>query len=94
VIPAVDFPFKVTTTDVESFIFTVASLKEDIDWRLHLRWSSAGETRDLPIDDNGKPFRTTSTKAAKPYCFTYGSSADGPGWVPPGTTTDAPLMCP
>jgi hypothetical protein len=89
-IPAVGFPFVVNASDPELLIFTVISPEEDVEWRLHLLWSSAGEIRELPVDNNGKPFRTTSTKAAKRWCWTYNGSG---GWIPPNKATSADF-CP
>lgn len=95
VFPPVQLPYRVSSTDVEQFRFTGISPEEDVEWRLHLRWSSAGEMMETPIDHNGKPFRTTSTKAAKKWCWTYVGIGGRAGWIPPSLAASTEqVWCP
>lgn len=85
VIPPVNFPYNVSNVDLENLVFTVASPGEDVEWRLHVLWSSGGETGEVPIDNRGKPFRTTSTANTTKFCFYFGNGSYT-DWVAPGTT--------
>jgi len=92
--PTVPFPFMVSSTDPEVLVFTGLSPDEDVEWRLHLRWSSAGETRETRVDDDDRPFRTTSTRAAEPWCWTYEGLGGNSGWAAPGVLTGEDVQCP
>jgi hypothetical protein len=63
-----NFPFKVDPNDVEQLAIRVDSPAEDVEWVLWVRWSSGGSSGELRIDDQGKPFRTTATRAAAKWC--------------------------
>ncbi|MEL5956698.1 helix-turn-helix transcriptional regulator [Streptomyces sp. CLV115] len=76
-VPPKDFPFKVTSTDVEVFDLTVHVEGHDVSWYLDLEWSSGGRTGMLRIDDGGKPFRTSSIQARPNYMYRY----DTAQWV-------------
>jgi hypothetical protein len=82
--PRVAFPYPVT--DAETFVFTAGSPDEDVEWRLHLSWTSGAQSGEVAVDNNGKPFRTTATVAARPFCPTPGT------WIPP--RADAPCGMP
>ncbi|MFG3533073.1 helix-turn-helix domain-containing protein [Streptomyces sp. NPDC047917] len=76
-VPPKDFPFRVTSTDVEVFDLTVHVEGHDVSWYLDLEWSSGGRTGMLRIDDGGKPFRTSSIQARPKYMYRY----DTAQWV-------------
>ncbi|WP_329591400.1 helix-turn-helix domain-containing protein [Streptomyces sp. NBC_01362] len=77
-VPPKDFPFKVSSTDVEVFDLKVHVEGHDVSWYLDLEWSSGGRTGMLRIDDGGKPFRTSSIQARPKYMYRY----DTAQWVP------------
>ena len=64
-----DFPFRVTSTDVEVFDLDAHVEGHDVSWYLELEWSSGGRDGTLRIDDGGKPFRTSSIKARPQYFY-------------------------
>jgi hypothetical protein len=59
------FPYRVSLSDAETFVIDVSSKKYDTDWVVDLSWSSSGKTGTLVVDNNGKPFRTSSTVNAQ-----------------------------
>ncbi|KOV85188.1 hypothetical protein [Nocardia sp. NRRL S-836] len=63
-----DFPLKVNLNDVEQLVIRVDSPREDVEWVLVVGWTSGGDSGELRIDDNGKPFRSTAVTAAQPWC--------------------------
>ncbi|MFI6611311.1 helix-turn-helix domain-containing protein [Streptomyces sp. NPDC050507] len=58
VVAAKNFPYRVSSTDVEVFRLDAHTEDHDVTWYLELEWSSGGRSGMLRIDDNGKPFRT------------------------------------
>ncbi|MFE7352383.1 helix-turn-helix domain-containing protein [Streptomyces sp. NPDC057543] len=76
-VPPKDFPFQVSSTDVEVFDLKVHVEGHDVSWYLDLEWSSGGRTGMLRIDDGGKPFRTSSIQARPQYMYRY----DTAQWV-------------
>ncbi|MFH8476855.1 transcriptional regulator [Streptomyces sp. NPDC018000] len=76
-VPPKDFPFRVTSTDVEVFDLDVHVEGHDVSWYLELEWSSGGRKGTLRIDDGGKPFRTSSIKARPSYIYRH----DTAQWV-------------
>lgn len=76
-VPPKDFPFRVTSTDVEVFDLDVHVEGHDVSWYLELDWSSGGREGTLRIDDGGKPFRTSSIKARPSYTYRH----DTAQWV-------------
>ncbi|WP_199440178.1 hypothetical protein [Umezawaea beigongshangensis] len=77
--PLKDFPYKISDVDPEQFVITPFSPVEDVEWRLHLSWTSGDRRGDLVVDDDGRPLRTTATTAARHFCV------DGTSllrWVP------------
>lgn len=78
VIPAVPFPYKVSSEDVEVFNLDVKTTGYDVTWYLELKWSSGGREGMLRIDDGGKPFRTSGMRGRPMY--TYGN--DEVKWEP------------
>lgn len=51
-----DFPFKISTTDVEQFRVTISATEAEVSFRLELDWTCAGRTGTTVIDNDGKPF--------------------------------------
>ncbi|MFB7914810.1 helix-turn-helix domain-containing protein [Streptomyces sp. NPDC056061] len=77
-VPPKDFPFRVSSTDVEVLDLNVHVEGHDVSWFLELEWSSGGRTGTLPIYDGGKPFRTSAISALPLYTYRY----DTAQWVP------------
>ncbi|MFF9351443.1 transcriptional regulator [Streptomyces sp. NPDC014734] len=77
-VPPKNFPFRVSSTDVEVFDLNVHVEGHDVSWYLELEWSSGGRTGTLRIDDGGKPFRTSAISALPQYTYRY----DTAQWVP------------
>ncbi|MEI7029520.1 helix-turn-helix transcriptional regulator [Streptomyces pratensis] len=80
VVAAADFPFKVSSEDVEVFNLDLKAVDHDVTWYLELEWSSGGSTGTLRIDDHGKPFRTSGMEGRPEYV--YGNPEVGwePAW--------------
>ncbi|MFD8111742.1 helix-turn-helix domain-containing protein [Streptomyces microflavus] len=78
VIPAVSFPYKVSSEDVEVFNLDMKTSGYDVTWYLELKWSSGGREGMLRVDDGGKPFRTSGMRGRPMY--TYGN--DEVKWEP------------
>ncbi|MFH9297087.1 helix-turn-helix domain-containing protein [Streptomyces sp. NPDC017520] len=78
VVPAVDFPYKVTSEDVEVFNLDMKAVGYDVSWYLELEWSSGGKEGVVRIDDHGKLFRTSGMKGRPEYV--YGNAETG--WEP------------
>ncbi|MFJ8971323.1 helix-turn-helix domain-containing protein [Streptomyces anulatus] len=77
-VPAVDFPYKVTSEDVEVFNLDMTAVSYDVTWYLELEWASGGNEGTLRIDDRGKPFRLSGMKGRPEYI--YGN--EEVGWEP------------
>ncbi|MYS36290.1 helix-turn-helix protein [Streptomyces sp. KhCrAH-43] len=73
-VPAKDFPFRVSSRDVEVFDLDAHVEGHDVSWYLELAWSSGGRTGTLRIDDGGKPFRTSSIAGRPEYYYRYDTS--------------------
>jgi Helix-turn-helix domain len=83
-VPAVQFPYRVSATDPEVLLVTATTQTYDCNWYLELDWSSQGRTGTVRIDDNGRPFRTTSIKGLTRLW--YGTNAAGErAWVDAGS---------
>ncbi|QKW43666.1 helix-turn-helix domain-containing protein [Streptomyces microflavus] len=78
VVPAVPFPYKVSSEDVEVFNLDMKTTGYDVTWYLELKWSSGGREGMLRVDDGGKPFRTSGMRGRPMY--TYGN--DEVKWEP------------
>ncbi|MEU7516722.1 XRE family transcriptional regulator, partial [Streptomyces sp. NPDC042898] len=62
-IPAVSFPYTVTSADPEELLVTARTAGCDCRWYLELAWSSEGRSGTVRIGDGeGKPFRTSGIK--------------------------------
>lgn len=76
--PAKDFPYRVSSTDVEVFHLDAHVEGHDVTWYLELEWTSGGRSGTLRVDDGGLPFRTSSLTARPEYYY----RADTAQWVP------------
>ncbi|GGV96346.1 transcriptional regulator [Streptomyces gelaticus] len=76
-VPPKNFPFQVSSTDVEVFDLKAHVEGHDVSWYLELDWSSGGRKGTLRIDDGGKPFRTSSIQTRPKYMYRY----DTAQWV-------------
>ncbi|MEU1365885.1 helix-turn-helix domain-containing protein [Streptomyces sp. NPDC005803] len=70
VVPAKNFPYQVSSTDVEVFHVNAHTEASDVTWYLEMGWSSGGRSGTMRIDDNGKPFRTASMRDRPVYSYT------------------------
>ncbi|MCX0244489.1 helix-turn-helix domain-containing protein [Streptomyces drozdowiczii] len=73
-VPAKDFPFRVSSSDVEVFDLDAHVEGHDVSWYLELDWSSGGRTGTLRVDEGGKPFRTSSIAGRPEYYYRYDTS--------------------
>ncbi|MEU6353639.1 helix-turn-helix transcriptional regulator [Streptomyces sp. NPDC047072] len=81
VIPAIQMPYRVSSTDPEVLLVTAKTVTCACSWYLELDWSSQGRTGTVRVDDDGRPFRTTGIKGLPRYW--YGTNDSGQrGWVP------------
>ncbi|MFI2783440.1 helix-turn-helix domain-containing protein [Streptomyces sp. ALB3] len=76
-IPAVSFPYKVTSSDPEELLVSGRTAGCDCRWYLELEWSAGGRTGTVRITDGGKPFRTSGTRGRPAYVH---DSAEG-RWI-------------
>nr|WP_203187524.1 helix-turn-helix transcriptional regulator [Streptomyces pratensis] len=76
-IPAVSFPYKVTSSDPEELLVSARTAGCDCRWYLELEWSAGGRTGTVRITDGGKPFRTSGTRERPAYVH---DSAEG-RWI-------------
>ncbi|MYW08300.1 helix-turn-helix domain-containing protein [Streptomyces sp. SID2563] len=73
-VPAKNFPFRVSSSDVEVFDLDAHVEGHDVSWYLELDWSSGGRTGTLRVDEGGKPFRTSSIAGRPEYYYRYDTS--------------------
>ncbi|MFD1149961.1 hypothetical protein [Saccharothrix hoggarensis] len=66
--PVVDFPYRVNDFEPEQLVITPIA-RRDVEWRLHLKWTSGAAKGELVVDDGGKPLRTTGAGAARRFRF-------------------------
>ncbi|MEU1466627.1 helix-turn-helix transcriptional regulator [Streptomyces sp. NPDC005761] len=66
-VPAKNFPYRVSSTDVEVFHLDAHTEDHDVTWYLELEWSSGDRSGMVRIDDNGKPFRTAGMRNRPVY---------------------------
>ncbi|MEV0783162.1 helix-turn-helix domain-containing protein [Streptomyces sp. NPDC050423] len=69
-----NFPFRVSSSDVEVFDLNVHVEGHDVRWYLELQWSSGGQTGTMRIDDGGNPFRTSSIAGRPEYRYNRSAS--------------------
>ncbi|MFF8830819.1 helix-turn-helix domain-containing protein [Streptomyces sp. NPDC015131] len=68
-IPAVRLPYRVSAKDPEVLLVTAETGSCDCQWYLELDWSSQGREGTVRIDDQGRPFRTTSIAGLPRYAY-------------------------
>ncbi|MEU1086697.1 helix-turn-helix transcriptional regulator [Streptomyces sp. NPDC005892] len=69
VVPAQDFPFRTSATDVQVFDLDAHVEGHDVSWYLELDWTSGDRSGTLRVDDQGEPFRTSSLAARPSYIY-------------------------
>jgi hypothetical protein len=69
-IPAKPFPRTVSSTEPEALAIQADAVSCDCSWYLELDWSSGKRSGTLPINDGGRPFRTSG--ATSHTIYTYG----------------------
>jgi hypothetical protein len=57
----IKFPYQVALDDPENFLVAGLTATCDCDWTLDLSWTSQGAAGTVRINDNGAPFRTSSS---------------------------------
>ena len=75
VIPAVDFPFKVSQSDPQVLTIYAHARTVNAAWYLELDWSSGDRSGTVRIDDHGKPFQTSGAKGRPIYDYDTGSNS-------------------
>ncbi|MFE1577397.1 helix-turn-helix domain-containing protein [Streptomyces fradiae] len=78
VIPASDFPYKVSATDPQVLKVTAHTAGHSVRWYLELEWSSGGRQGTLRIDDRGRPFEVSALTGRSQYGYPLGGSE----WLP------------
>jgi hypothetical protein len=74
-IPAVPFPFRISSTDPEVFHIMAATRTCDCRWRVTVDWTSGARSGTVTIDDHGHPFRTVGAQGVPVY------ATAGAGWT-------------
>lgn len=72
-LPAVSFPYRISSAEPEVLLVTGRTVACDCDWYLQLRWSSGGRSGTVRIDDGGRPFRTSGLADGPVHEYDYGS---------------------
>ncbi|MEU1307305.1 helix-turn-helix domain-containing protein [Streptomyces cinnamoneus] len=70
-VPATDFPYRTSSTDPQVLDVLAHTDGHDVSWYLELEWSSGDRHGTLPIDDGGRPFRTSAVKDRPQYAYRY-----------------------
>ncbi|GFE26446.1 helix-turn-helix domain-containing protein [Streptomyces nigrescens] len=69
VVPAKNFPFKVSTRDPQVLNLNVHTEGHDVSWYLEVGWSSGGQQGTVRVNDGGKPFRTSAIDGREKYGY-------------------------
>jgi hypothetical protein len=70
---AIDFPYRVSSSDPEVFHLYAVTEFCDCQWEARLRWTVAGEPGTTTIRNGERPFRTAAiTRARERYAPRYG----------------------
>ncbi|WP_432143678.1 helix-turn-helix domain-containing protein [Streptomyces sp. bgisy084] len=77
VVPAKNFPFKVSTQDPQVLNLDLHTEGHDVSWYLELGWSSGDRRGTIRVDDGGKAFRTSAIEGRERYSY----RADTNRWV-------------
>jgi transcriptional regulator with XRE-family HTH domain len=70
-LPATRLPYQVSAGDPLVLRIEAAAKEHDCDWYVEVRWSSAGRSGTLRIDDGGRPFRTSGTGGGPEYGYDW-----------------------
>ena len=70
-IPAMGFPYRISSTDPEVFVIKAVAPSGDRRWVIDLDWTSGGQEGTSRIDDHGRPFRTISMTGTPSYIYSY-----------------------
>ncbi|MEU3690215.1 helix-turn-helix domain-containing protein [Streptomyces narbonensis] len=81
-IPAVSFPYAVTSSDPEELLVTAGTAGCDCRWYLELVWSSEGRSGTVRITDDGQPFRTASVAGRPLFAYDH----ENRRWIPEETS--------
>lgn len=65
----IQFPYKVSVSEAESFLIVANTEGCDCTWDMELTWATQGRTGTSVINNNGMPFRTTSTRDTVGSCM-------------------------
>lgn len=86
-VPAVPFPFRISSTDPEVFHVIAATRSHDCQWRITVDWTSGARSGAETIDDHGRPFRTVGAEGIPVY------AAGTTGWErrPAPASRDIPV---
>ncbi|WP_329080883.1 hypothetical protein [Streptosporangium sp. NBC_01469] len=76
------FPLRVSETEVEVIYLWAMALDHDIQWTVELSFVADGKAEVLSIDNNGKPFRTASSKNSTAYTLKNGKVVPGNADIP------------
>ncbi|MGA5267805.1 helix-turn-helix domain-containing protein [Streptomyces lydicamycinicus] len=77
VVPAKNFPFKVSTQDPQVLNLDLHTEGHDVSWYLEVGWSSGGRRGTIHVDDGGRPFRTSAIEGRTHYSYRW----DTKRWV-------------
>jgi len=66
------FPYRVSMSDTETFAIYADTAQSDVRWVIEVDWSSGNRSGTLTVDDEGQPFRTSSTSAAQSCDYASG----------------------
>lgn len=74
VVPAMDFPFKVSESDPQVLTIYAHVHTANVAWYLELDWSSGSRSGTVRIDNHGKPFQISGAKGRPIYDYEYDTS--------------------
>ncbi|MEU2428554.1 helix-turn-helix transcriptional regulator [Streptomyces sp. NPDC007861] len=69
VVPAKEFPYKVSTRDPQVLNLDVHTEAHEVTWYLEVAWSSGDRHGTVRVDDGGKPFRTSALEGRQRYFY-------------------------
>ena len=75
VVPAVDFPFKVSASDPQVLTIYAHAHAVNVAWYLELDWSSGDRSGTVRIDDHGKAFQTSGAQGRPIFDYDTGSNS-------------------
>ncbi|MDT3443557.1 hypothetical protein [Pseudofrankia sp. BMG5.37] len=66
----ITFPYRVNEVEPEVFWITPELPEGEVEWRLHINWTSGAEKGELVFPQSGKPpFRVAGTVGMRKFCF-------------------------